>query len=441
MTNTTSYAQLVEAIQSTGLANGIVCLHSSLKSFGFLEGGPDALLRAFVDCGCTLLTPTFTYNCEVPPVRVIAQNGCDYEDDFDPAVPYDPQGTMVARDMGAIPARLLGIEGRARGEHPLNSFAALGPLADELIAAQGPLNVYGPYKAAYQNPAAFVILAGVDLTSATPVHFAEEKAGRRLFRRWARHLKYGIQEIEVGSCSDGFNSLAESLTNIETRAQAGQSDWRIYPLREFVDTLAAVIADNPSITHCPDANCVRCNDSVRGGPILRDETTAADVVSFVRLLREHGIDPCLDGGWGVDALLGWQSRPHSDLDIALEHCHVPAVRALLEARGYSDVPRDDTRDCNFVMGDKMGHLIDFHTYTFDENGKLTFGLDYPPESLTGSSMVDGFPVRCITPEWLVKFHSGYELDEGDYHDVRLLCEKFGIPLPDAYTRFVKEGKG
>jgi lincosamide nucleotidyltransferase A/C/D/E len=156
------------------------------------------------------------------------------------------------------------------------------------------------------------------------------------------------------------------------------------------------------------------------------------------MLRKHGIEVCLDGGWGVDALLGWQSRPHADLDIALEHRHVPTVRALLEARGYRDVPRDDTRDCNFVLGDEMGRLVDFHTYTFDENGKLTFGLDYPPESLTGSGTVNGLPVRCITPEWMVKFHSGYPLDDDDYHDVRLLCEKFEIPLPQEYRRFVDE---
>lgn len=438
MNPTTTYAQLVEAIRAGGLENGVVCLHSSLKSFGFLEGGPDALLRAFIDCGCTLLVPAFTYECEVPPVRDIPQNGFGDDDDFDLPVPYDPTGAMIARDMGAIPARLLQIGGRVRGNHPLNSFAALGPLADELIAAQGPLNVYGPYKTAYASPVpAYVVLAGVDLTSATPVHFAEERAGRRLFRRWAMHIKYGIQEVEVGSCSDGFNNLADAVAPIETRIRAGQSEWRIFPLRAFIDALAASIAKTPSITHCADANCARCRDFVRGGPILRGETAAADVVAFVELLRAHGIEVCLDGGWGVDALLGWQSRPHADLDIALEHRHVPTVRALLEERGYHDVTRDDTRDCNFVMGDEMGRLIDFHTYTFDENGQLTFGLDYPPESLTGSGTVAGVPVRCITPEWLVKFHSGYELDQGDYHDVRLLCEKFGIPLPDEYGRFTE----
>lgn len=26
----------------------------------------------------------------------------------------------------------------------------------------------------------------------------------------------------------------------------------------------------------------------------------------------------------------------------------------------------------------------------------------------------------INPAWMVKFHTGYELDENDYHDVKLL---------------------
>lgn len=32
----------------------------------------------------------------------------------------------------------------------------------------------------------------------------------------------------------------------------------------------------------------------------------------------------------------------------------------------------------------------------------------------------------------VAFHCGYDYDAYDMHDVRLLCERFGIPLPEAY---------
>jgi lincosamide nucleotidyltransferase A/C/D/E len=37
---------------------------------------------------------------------------------------------------------------------------------------------------------------------------------------------------------------------------------------------------------------------------------------------------------------------------------------------------------------------------------------------------------------LVKFHTGYELDEDDYRDARALCERFDIPLPQEYDRFL-----
>ena len=163
------------------------------------------------------------------------------------------------------------------------------------------------------------------------------------------------------------------------------------------------------------------------------------VIQLLRLVEQHGIEVVVDGGWGVDALLGEQTRLHGDLDIALKHKDVPKLRALLEARGYRDVPRDDTRDCNFVMGDEQGHEVDFHSYTFDAHGKLVFGVEYPFDSLTGTGSIQGYPVKCITAEWMVKFHTGYELDENDFRDVSALCKRFGIALPAEYERFTREG--
>jgi lincosamide nucleotidyltransferase A/C/D/E len=163
--------------------------------------------------------------------------------------------------------------------------------------------------------------------------------------------------------------------------------------------------------------------------------TADDTLTLVRLFEVNGIDLVIDGGWGVDALLGEQSRPHADLDIVVQDQDVPRIRAMLEQRGYHDVPRNDTVFYNFVMGDDRGHDVDIHTYTFDEQGNNVYGLDYLPEMLTGHGSIAGHPVRCIPPDWMVKFHSGYELDENDNHDVRLLCSRFGIPLPEEYQRF------
>ena len=163
--------------------------------------------------------------------------------------------------------------------------------------------------------------------------------------------------------------------------------------------------------------------------------SAGDAAEILTLLDNHGIEVYADGGWGVDALLGIQTRAHDDLDIALPHQYVPQLRVLLEARGYADVPRDDTRDCNFVLGDALGREVDVHSYTFDENGRNVFGVAYLPEHLTGTGIINGHSVKCVSAEASVLFHSGYPLDENDYHDVKLLCQRFGIALPAEYHRF------
>jgi lincosamide nucleotidyltransferase A/C/D/E len=169
------------------------------------------------------------------------------------------------------------------------------------------------------------------------------------------------------------------------------------------------------------------------------DMTAEDVFVLMKLFEENQIEVIIDGGWGVDALLGEQTRSHADLDIAMPHKYVPQIRAILELRGYKDVLRDDTRECNFVLGDELGHLVDIHTYTFDAQGNLIFGIPYPFDSLTGHGSIGGYPVRCISPEWLVKFHTGYKLDENDNHDVKALCLCFGIEKPAEYNEFEDVG--
>jgi lincosamide nucleotidyltransferase A/C/D/E len=156
--------------------------------------------------------------------------------------------------------------------------------------------------------------------------------------------------------------------------------------------------------------------------------TADDTVGLIRLIENHHIEVIIDGGWAVDALLGRQTRLHEDLDIAMPHKYVPQLRELLESRGYQEVPLPDSWECNFVMDDEQGHRVDIHTYTFDEHGKLVFGLPYPPDSLNGQGVINGYAVRCITPGWLIRFHSGYQLDENDYHDVQALCQQFGFEI-------------
>lgn len=44
---------------------------------------------------------------------------------------------------------------------------------------------------------------------------------------------------------------------------------------------------------------------------------AADVQAVLAALDAAGVPTWLDGGWGIDALVGRQTRPHSDLDLVI----------------------------------------------------------------------------------------------------------------------------
>jgi lincosamide nucleotidyltransferase A/C/D/E len=168
--------------------------------------------------------------------------------------------------------------------------------------------------------------------------------------------------------------------------------------------------------------------------------TSIDAVDFYKTVTELGVELWIDGGWGVDALLGEQTRPHRDLDIAIQQKDVPVLRHLLQARGYADIKLGDARTWNFVLGDESGREIDVHVIVLDDQGNGIYGPPekgekYPAASLTGTGNIDGQAVRCISPEWMVKFHSGYDLKDKDFRNASALCKKFGIDLPAVYKRF------
>ncbi|MFQ5933907.1 MAG: nucleotidyltransferase domain-containing protein [Dehalococcoidia bacterium] len=170
--------------------------------------------------------------------------------------------------------------------------------------------------------------------------------------------------------------------------------------------------------------------------------TSTEVIDLYSKLENLGIEIWIDGGWGVDALLGEQTRHHRDLDIAIQQKDVPKLRALLEAQGYKEVERDDTSPWNFVLGDDEGREIDVHAIVLDEKGNGLYGpvekgVMYPSASLTGTGTVDGHKVKCISAEYMVKFHIGYELSDSDLKDVSALCERFGIDYPEEYLHFKK----
>ena len=165
--------------------------------------------------------------------------------------------------------------------------------------------------------------------------------------------------------------------------------------------------------------------------------TSTDVIDLYLKLENLGIKVWIDGGWGVDALLGKQLRPHQDLDVAVEWKDVANLRKLLEAEEYKQVKEDSK--WNFVLGDHSGHEIDVHAFVYDEQGNVVDGIMYPAQSLTGQGIINGSTVRCISPKYMVEFLAPWihKWPEKYLQAVSELCEKYNIDLPEEYLKFNK----
>ena len=82
------------------------------------------------------------------------------------------------------------------------------------------------------------------------------------------------------------------------------------------------------------------------------EMTPVDVIGLYTSLENLGVEIWIDGGWGVDALLGEQIRSHKDLDIAIQQKDIPILRQFLQSQKYKDIKLEEARAWNFVLGDE-----------------------------------------------------------------------------------------
>jgi lincosamide nucleotidyltransferase A/C/D/E len=163
---------------------------------------------------------------------------------------------------------------------------------------------------------------------------------------------------------------------------------------------------------------------------------ARDVLAVLDALDAEGIPVWLDGGWGVDALVGEQTRSHADLDVVVPEPDCARVRDALSALGYGhDRSAEPGLPARLVLRDEAGREIDIHPIVLDDRGNGWQPLGpgawgaYPSDGLTGEGEVDGRPVRCLTADLQLRHHLGYALGDPDRHDLRLLAQHFALALP------------
>ena len=162
------------------------------------------------------------------------------------------------------------------------------------------------------------------------------------------------------------------------------------------------------------------------------------VVKLCAKFERAGLAYWVDGGWGVDALIGEQTRPHSDLDLAVLLEDIPEFERLLKLDGYTRIIRDRDPEWNWFLVNSDGGAVDLHGFVLDEvgNGVLgdaSDGAMYPCGALEGVGTLGGHGVRCVSAPFVLLFRNSFAPRDVDHHDVAALCSRFDLPRP---TRFV-----
>ena len=86
------------------------------------------------------------------------------------------------------------------------------------------------------------------------------------------------------------------------------------------------------------------------------QMSSSAVLELLDQLDRANIRVWLDGGWGVDALLGRQTRAHHDVDIIVSVADVPRLREILGQRGFAI--REGSPPYAFVLADRSGVEVD-----------------------------------------------------------------------------------
>jgi len=247
---------LVTALKTLGLAEGdSVIVHSSYKSLGEVEGGPETVIRALLAAlgpKGNLMLPTFNYaSADKDPV-------------FDPL--RTPGRTGILTEVGRQ------WPGAIRSLIPTHSVAVIGPDAEELTRDHLKFRAAGvgsPIdRLARRNGK--VLLLGVGHISNTTIHIGEEYA-KVPKAPWAFGLPTYTIRLPDGStirhpidtsssCSTAFGAAEYPLRRkkLIRDLRFGTSKWQLMLGQDVIDCVCEMIREHPDILLCTFPGCVPC---------------------------------------------------------------------------------------------------------------------------------------------------------------------------------------
>ncbi|WP_020390727.1 AAC(3) family N-acetyltransferase [Kribbella catacumbae] len=244
-----------------------VIVHSSLSSFGRVDGGAEAVCEALLEvCGSVLMPAATSDHTGIDPPPGLrrplnAYEPCATWELFDEqlasATQYSPE-LPIDRELGRIPETLRLTQPHHRSTHPTFSYVAAGAEAERLISAQrlarplGPINELGELDGT-------VLLLGVSHTANTTIHLAEQQLGRGRFHRYAKaDASTWLELPNIPGASHRFDDIEPVLRPDTRETFIGTCRARAIPVRSVLAATRDLIQADPRALLCADDPTCRC---------------------------------------------------------------------------------------------------------------------------------------------------------------------------------------
>ena len=278
-TPTVTKADILDGLRETGIALGdTIMVHSSLSSFGKVDGGPeaviDALLEAVGPAGHVVMPSlTATYTTEI--------KGCS-------GLAFNPKTTPSR--VGKITDLFWRRPNAARSAHPTHSVACIGPQAADWMAGHDKgstfnwESAYGKYVHSGGKPCKLAFL-GVSMVCNTTLHAVEDWLGLPYMCESAAVVEVNgaPKTVKVISAPHGCRGFYKAddrhhklmaATGLIRTAVAGGATLSIIDARACVAETIRQELETPGALLCIRPNCPFCTEGRAGILPIQKEVRA-----------------------------------------------------------------------------------------------------------------------------------------------------------------------
>ena len=250
---------IVDALRQIGIKSGqSIMVHTSMKSFGFVCGGPQVIIEALTEAvgeSGTIMMPTQTWKNMDPSYGVHWQEPKEWWDIIRENWPAYDKDITPTNSMGAVAEMFRKWPGTLRSDHPVRSVAAWGKNAKYLVSNHDLSDIFGETSpiAKLYDLNGYVLLLGTDYDKNTSIHLADERANypskhmeknscaviKDGKRQW---ITYSTLYVDGEDFLDIGNDFEKSY-KVE-KIKIGDADIRFMKQRDIVDFAVKWIEEN-----------------------------------------------------------------------------------------------------------------------------------------------------------------------------------------------------